>query len=271
MVNRYNSVTTLYTLESLSSGRSCIHRLHPGAKIITAGLFMVTVISFDRYSPGRIVPFLIYPSILIALGDIPLGMLMRRTALALPFCVFAGISNLVFEQDIALVVGGIGISFGLLSFLTLLLRTLLCVAAVLILAATTPVTRLAAQLRRFRCPALFVTILEISYRYIAVLMTEAASMHTAYLLRGGGTKGIAIPHTGSFIGHLFLHSVDRAERVYAAMKCRGYSLDGRPQTPQAFTFRDGIFLALVGLGCLIFRMIDVAACVGFGIGRVLSL
>ncbi|GHV75786.1 hypothetical protein AGMMS49942_06070 [Spirochaetia bacterium] len=253
---------TLYTLEQLAAGRSGLHRLHPGVKIVATLFFMVTVISFDRYSLGRIVPFLFYPCILIAWGDIPPALLLRRTAIALPFCLFAGISNLIFERGTVVYLGSFAVSYGLLSLLTLLLRTLLCVAAVLILMAVTPMCRLAAQLRRFHCPALCVSLLEISYRYIAVLIAEASSMYTAYILRSGDAKGIELKHMGSFIGHLFLRSADRAERVYAAMKCRGYDLDCAPTQRKPVNATDITFLVLVCGFCLLFRLADISAILG---------
>jgi cobalt/nickel transport system permease protein len=269
MLDVIQTTQTLYTLEQLSAGRSGLHRLHPGVKILASLFFMIVVISFDRYSLGRIVPFLFYPCILMAWGDIPPGLLLRRTALALPFCLFAGISNLIFDRGIAVTLWTFPVSYGLLSLLTLILRTLLCVAAVLILIAVTPLARLAAQLRRFRCPALFVTLLEISYRYIAVLSAEASSMYRAYMLRSGGAKGINLKHTGSFIGHLFLRSADRAERVYAAMKCRGYDLDYAPKNSRPLNAGDIGFLALVCGGCIIFRWVDVSALLGSLIGSLL--
>ncbi|GHV73017.1 hypothetical protein AGMMS49940_03190 [Spirochaetia bacterium] len=262
MFDMARTTQTLYTLEQLSAGRSGLHRLHPGVKLIATLFFMVTVISFDRYSLGRIIPFLFYPCILIAWGDIPPALLLRRTAIALPFCLFAGISNLIFERGIAVHLGSFAVTYGFLSLITLLLRTLLCVAAVLILMAVTPMCRLAAQLRRFHIPAIFVSLLEISYRYIAVLMTEASSMYTAYILRSGGAKGIDLKHMGSFVGHLFLRSADRAERVYAAMKCRGYDLDCAPTQRKPVNAADITFLVLVCALCVLFRLADISAILG---------
>jgi cobalt/nickel transport system permease protein len=63
-------------------------------------------------------------------------------------------------------------------------------------------------------------------RYIAILIDEAASMWTAYLLRSGGhrkTRGIQFSHTGPFLGRLLVRSFDRGSRVYQAMLCRGFN------------------------------------------------
>jgi cobalt/nickel transport system permease protein len=255
---------------------------------------MVTVISFDRYALRPLLPFLFYPSILIALGELPPALLFRRAALALPFCLFTGISNCVFERDAAFYAGSLGVSFGFISLCTLLLRTLLCVAAVLILIATTPWPRLFSQLRRFRVPGVFMTVFELCYRYSAVLLAEAHSMYTAYLLRSRGAKGVAMHHMGSFVGCLFLRSVDRAERVYSAMQCRAYgseySPDSRKQVnacsfkttvlkePQwyagncrSLTSADALFPALTVPLCVLCRFLDLPAALGHLIGRVLPL
>jgi cobalt/nickel transport system permease protein len=260
-----------YSLEQLSAGNSPLHRLHPGVKIAATLFFLVTVISFDRYSFGRLLPFLFYPSITVALAGIPLTLLLRRTAIALPFCFFAGLSNLLLERNTALLAAGIPLSYGLISLFTLILRTGLCVLAVLILAAVTPFTHLSGQLRAFYVPPIFIILLEILYRYIPVLLLEGASMVLAYTMRSGRARGIRLSHMGSFVGFLFLRSADRAERVYTAMKCRGYSLRFPPRYPRPLALWDGIFLALVCGGSLLFRMVDIPLLLGSGLGRLIPL
>ncbi|MFP3089383.1 cobalt ECF transporter T component CbiQ [Treponema sp. TIM-1] len=265
------NIGALYSLEQLSSGNSLLHRLHPGVKMIATMFFLVTVISFDRYSFGRLLPFLFYPSITLALAGIPLGLVLKRGAIALPFCLFAGLSNLFFEGSTALVIAGIPLSYGLISLFTLILRTGLCVMAVLILVAVTPFTQLSGQLRSFYVAPVFITLLEILYRYIPVLLSEGASMVLAYTMRSGRARGIRMSHMGSFVGFLFLRSADRAERVYAAMKCRGYSLRFSVKHPRPLCLGDGIFLALVCGGSLLFRMVDIPLFLGSCLGRLVSL
>ncbi|MDR1948971.1 MAG: cobalt ECF transporter T component CbiQ [Spirochaetaceae bacterium] len=266
MPDMRDKVYQIYRLEQLSSGNTLVHRLHPGAKIIAALVFMVTVISFDRYSLGRLLPLLFYPSVLIALGEIPPGLLFRRCALALPFCLFAGLTNTIIEREIAFSLGPLPVSFGFLSLVVLVFRTLLCVSAVLILVASTPFVRLSDQLRSFRLPGSFVLLLEISYRYIGVLLGEGYAMYTAYMLRGGAKRGVELTDMGSFIGSLFLRSADRAERVYGAMCCRGYGSGNSRPAAGPLGRGDWLYLALVGLLCLLCRLVDVPALIGARLG-----
>jgi cobalt/nickel transport system permease protein len=265
----YQKPEELYILERLSTGNSVIHRLHPAVKIAATGVFLVTTVSFGRHALRPLLPFLFYPCVLIALGELPPALLFRRTALALPFCLFTGLTNSVFEREIAFSLGSLGVSFGFISLGTLLLRALLCASAVLILVATTPWPHLAAQFRRFHVSGIFMTVLEMAYRYIAVLLSEARSMYTAYRLRSPGTKGIAAAHAGSFVGSLFLRCADRAERVYAAMKCRGYDPEFSPAANPSPAFKpaDFLFLSLVSLSCLLFRFFDLPAALGLLIDK----
>ena len=251
-----NKISEIYSLEQLSAGKSVLHSLHPGAKLIFSFVFIITVISFGRHDFGRLVPYIFYPAVLIPLSGTPYALLFKRFVLAAPFCLFMGISAVLLEKETAFSAGNISVSFGILSLSVIIYRTWLCVMAVLLLAAVTPLSELSAQLRRLGMPDIFITMFEMTYRYLGVLFTEAASMRTAYALRSAGTKGVDIRHAGTFIGCLLLRSFDRAERIYAAMKCRGYGLHCEVRKTKTFRMRDALFCAVVCSLCLLFRFVD---------------
>ena len=211
----------LTRLEELAGQNSPIHRLHPGAKLAATGVYLLCVLSLGRLQFGRLAPYLLYPVVVLSLAEVPLGLVLRRAALALPFCAFAGLSNLLLERQVLLWLGPVPVTVGLASCGVLLLRALLCVSAVLALAAVTPFGQLTGQLRRMRMPSFCVALLEMLYRYLGLLAGQAGSMLTAYRLRGGSGTGLPVGHMGSFIGQLLLRSTARAQRVYQAMECRG--------------------------------------------------
>jgi cobalt/nickel transport system permease protein len=72
-------------------------------------------------------------------------------------------------------------------------------------------------------------------------------------------KGIAMKDMGSFTGQLLLRSFDRAERIYNAMKCRGYALHALPQNGRKIEQKDLIFCFAVCLLCVMARVINVNA------------
>ena len=243
----------LRALDNLSAGRTIIHRLHPLAKIASAFVFIVAAASFGRYDFFRLVPYLLYPFVMMALAELPYKLLLSRMLIAVPFCLFAGITNAIFDREAAFAIGGVAISFGVLSLATILLKMYLCVMAALLLVATTPFTDITAQLRRLHAPVIFVAVFEMTFRYIGVLFEEVHSMTTAYRLRSGGRKALKMRHMGSFAGQLILRASDRAERVYAAMSCRGHSLKYAGRARRPFSPGDAIAMMAACLPAVCLR------------------
>ena len=257
MSNLGTSSHELRTLENLAAGRTAIHRLHPLAKLLSTLMFIVVIVSFGRHDFVRLAPYLFYPFIMMALAELPYRLLLSRVLIALPFCLFAGISNVIFDRATAFTIGGIAVSLGVLSLATILLKMYLCVMAALLLVATTPFTELTAQLRRLHVPMVFVMVFEMTFRYIGVLLEEVRSMTTAYKLRSGDRKALEMRHMGSFVGQLLLRGFDRAERVHAAMRCRGYSLNDIPRARRKFQAIDATALAVICLPTLVLRFYAV--------------
>lgn len=262
MADIRSKLNSVFSLEQLAGGDTLLHRLHPGVKLAVTGIYLLCVVSVGRYDLGRLLPYLFYPAVAMALGEIPWGMIAKRGAVALPFVLFAGVSNLIFDRTTVLTLGPVAVTGGLLSLITLLLRTLLCVGGVLILVAVTPFPALTAQLRRLHLPNLLVMLLEMIYRYLSVLGGEAASMVTAYRLRGNGRKWPDVRHFGAFLGQLLLRSADRAERIYHAMECRLYALGDGRRDRRPLKGGDWAFLLAAGGASVLFRAVDVTALLG---------
>lgn len=262
MADIRSKLNALYSLEQLAAGKTLLHRIHPLAKLVVTLVYLICVMSLGRYELTKLTAFVIYPVILMAFSDIPWGMIFKRAVVAIPFCLFAGISNLIVDQNVMVTIGSLSITGGVLSFVVLIGRTLLCVSAVLILVALTPFMALMDQLRRLHVPELFVMLLEMVYRYIGVLLEESTNMITAFRLRSNGGKWPDIHCFGAFVGQLFLKSVDRAERIYQAMQCRLYTMHNVYTNRPAWTCKDSIFI-MIGCGSsILFRCVNVPQMLG---------
>jgi cobalt/nickel transport system permease protein len=249
-------------LENLAARGGFLRRLHPAAKIGAAFVYSAAVVSFNRRALGQMTPFLLYPVIAGVLAEIPFSLSARRLAPALPFCFFAGVSNILFEKETAFVLGGFAVSYGWISFFSLTFRAALCVQAVVLLAATTPVYAIMAQLRRFGVPAFLVSLCEMTYRYITVPAEEARSLLRAYQLRLGGTRGVDARHAGSFIGSLFLRGMARSENISNAMKLRGYDCAARHAQKRTIHAADIVFFLAVAFSSVLFRLVNVPLAIG---------
>jgi cobalt/nickel transport system permease protein len=209
-------------IDTLASGDSILHRLDPRAKLITTLVFIVMVVSFDKYALSVLTPFIIYPVVLISLGKLPAGYLLKKVLLVSPFAILVGIFNPLIDREILFHIGSIGVSGGWVSFLSIILRFILTVTAVLILVALTGFNCVCAALMKLGLPRPFIVQLLFFYRYIFVLTDESERMVRAFSLRAFNSGRVGFKVFTSMIGHLLLRTLDRAERIYCAMCCRGF-------------------------------------------------
>lgn len=249
-------------LEQMAQGQTVIHRLHPLSKLAMTLVYVLAVVSFPAHALSALAPMALYPVLVAALSDTPWKPLLRRMLPAAPFALVMGLSNLLLDRTVWFFLGVVPITGGLLSCLSILLKTVWTVSAVLLLIATTPLTELTEQLARIGVPRVLCLQFLLTYRYISVLLHEAEQMYTAYRLRAGNVRGVRMADMGCFLGQLLLRSYDRADRVYCAMKCRGY--DGSyhagtavRQTPKELALTAGVCIAVVAL-----RLVNVSVLLG---------
>lgn len=259
----HKATAAIDSIEQLSQGNSFVHCLHPLTKLIATTVYIVTVVSFPMYEISSLVPLFLYPVVLISLSDIPLKLLLKRMLIVLPFPLVAALSNLFLLSDTAFSIGNFNITFGILSFASIIIKTILTILAVLILTATTPFSLIGSQLAYLRLPKIICLQLVMMYRYLSVLLGEAYSMSTAYKLRSPYHRAIQIKDIGNCIGQLILRSFDRAGRVYDAMKCRGFdSLRNYVAPIPKAGFSDFIYGAIVCTLTFIFRFFNVSYFLG---------
>jgi cobalt/nickel transport system permease protein len=249
-------------LDIISSRDTSIHRLDPRAKLLTTLAYIVAVASFDKYTVTGLVPFVIYPVVLIALGDLPVAYLLRKVMLAAPFAFFIGIFNPFFDQEVLLQLGPVPISGGWVSFLSIMLRFTLTVASALLLVATTGLNGVCLALDKLGAPKAFVVQLLFLYRYLFVLGDEAIRLTRARALRSFEGRGMGIRVFSSLAGQLLLRTLDRARRIHLAMLCRGF--DGEVRQAGSLRFSKGDLAYTVGWSGLfaLLRVYDIPQLAG---------
>ncbi len=257
MSSFFETVSKLGHLDQLSRKDSPIHRLHPLAKLLVTAVYLFTVISFDSYQISALIPYLLYPLLLLWLADIPLGLIFKRVLLVEPLIIGIGILNPIFSQ------GSVSIEIGLYNweipsgwiiFVSIVIKCTLTVSAGLCYLVTTGMERIAQTLRLLRVPRIFVLQLVLTYRYISVLLRQLGRTVRAYHLRAPGPgkkywpkrrKGIDRSAWGSLLGQMILRTFDRAERIYISMRLRHFHGEYYSGPPQRFRLRDLLFC----LGC----------------------
>ena len=71
MASIQSALLDLKSLDLLANGNSTIHRLDARAKVLVTFIFIICVVSYNRYELTALFPFLIFPVVMIALAGIP--------------------------------------------------------------------------------------------------------------------------------------------------------------------------------------------------------
>jgi cobalt/nickel transport system permease protein len=228
-------------LDRLAQQNTLIHRLDPRAKLLTSIVFLITVISFPKYEVAALLPFFIYPVVLITVGQLPVGFILRKIIVVAPFAFMVGIFNPFLDRETLVHLGPISLSGGWISFVSILLRFCLTIGTAFLLIATTSFHGLCLGLLRLGLPKVLTVQLLFLYRYIFVLGGEAMRVVRARALRSFGKRGLGMKVFASVVGHLLLRTMDRAQRVHRAMLSRGFDGEIRVLRPLQIALPDVLF------------------------------
>ena len=209
-------------MDELAARQSPVHSLHPLAKLITTFVYIFVTVSFHRYDLSGLIVMVLYPALMFTVSGIPVSTCFYKLRFVLPLVLAVGLFNPFFDREPLLTIGSLGISGGMISMTTLMLKGIFCLTASFLLAATTPMDSVCAALRKIRVPGMIVTLLLLTYRYISVMLEELSVMTTAYKLRAPGQKGIRYNAWGSFLGQLLLRTMDRGQELFESMQLRGF-------------------------------------------------
>jgi cobalt/nickel transport system permease protein len=126
------------------------------------------------------------------------------------------------------------------------------IIALIALIATVPVVTLGQAMHNLKLPDKLCHLLLFTYRYIYVFEQEYRRLVQAMKIRGFRPRtNLHTYRSYAYLAAMLLvRSFDRAERVFAAMRCRGFA--GTFYSLKSFSWqrRDGIFLALSLLALL---------------------
>jgi cobalt/nickel transport system permease protein len=251
-------------LDRLSYQDTVIHRLDPRSKVIVTMIFVITVVSYPKYEVMSLIPFFIFPVLLITLSDTPLLLIMKKVLFVSPFALFIGIFNPLFDAGTVTLWHGVHISAGWISLLSIMMKFTLTISAALLLIATTSFPGICNALQRLGVPMPFTSQLLFLYRYIFVLMEEAMRMVRARDLRtvGAHAHGAGIKIFVRLIGLLFIRTVERAERIYQSMLSRGFY--GKILSIKQYRFKlsDAAFVFLTLIFLFAFRRYNVTEMLG---------
>lgn len=207
--------------------RPVLDRLDPRSRVVAA-LALALAVVLCRGVPA-VLALLVLAAGLAGLARLPLGSTLRRL-LALEGFMVLTLASLPFTMGGPALFAWGDLSFGAAGAqraLLILLKANAVSLATLALVGAMDLPALGHALARLGLPPRFVALFLFTARYIDVLQREFARLRLA--MRARGFRPRASLHCWRSLGHLIgmvlVGSLERAERIHAAMRLRGF--DGR--------------------------------------------
>lgn len=257
-------------LDTLSYRDTFIHRLDSRVKLIVSFIFVVMVVSIPKYEVTKLIPFFVYPFFLITIGEIPFKIIAKKVLLISPFAIFVGIFNPLIDTNEWGMIFGVSITYGFLSFLSIIIKFFLTTSTLFLLIATTSFPGICYSLERLKMPQIFVVQLLFVYRYLFVLLEESFRMIRARDSRSFGKKGIDIKTFIRLISVLLIRTIERAERIYYAMLSRGFRGEIKINRRLKLKAFDIVFASAFICLFILFRYYDIVNSLGLLVFRVIQ-
>lgn len=232
--------------------RSLLKRVDPRLRVLAAVALAIPVCLSE--SPTVLTVALTMSTILAVLSAVRWTMILRNLKrlnfLMLVLAVFLPLS---IAGEAAFRIGPLAWSeAGLWKVALITLRANTVMIALTALLATMEPAHLGFALDRLGVPHKFTHIMLFMVRYVEVIHQEYHRLRDALRLRG--FRPACNRHTfrtfGYVVGLLLLRSIDRSERIFEAMKCRGFQGRFYVLAPFALSSADAVFAVTAG-GCVI--------------------
>jgi cobalt/nickel transport system permease protein len=248
------SSESLVYVEDLSNKHGLMQSINPLINLI-AVVFMI-VASLFIFSLPYLALICIIPFILAVASRVPLKYLLYRTVWIPAFAALISIPILFITPGQTIVAANFRLftlaitSAGVTKFLVFTIRVWFCVASLTLLVVSLGFEKLLKLLASLRIPPVIVQLFSLTYRYFFVSVYEVQSFLIAkeartYIHRRTMNYQ-ALKDFGAILAALFIRTYERSERVYLAMKSRGFNIENDHKLAlPSFRWLDALFASSI--------------------------
>ena len=247
----------LFETEASKSNCGLLQMINPIIKLVS--VFILIFASLYVLSPIPLLALCAIPISLAMLSKIPMRLFLLRSTIFIP--IFAGIISIpvIFltngQPMVAFVIGPLSLiatQEGLLKFTIFTGRVWFSVASLMLLTMTMGIGEILSALSSLRAPPIFVQMVTLTYRYLILSILGVQKMLFAReartFIRQRHINMADLMNFGSILAMLFVRTYERSERVYLAMKARGFdAYNLAPARRGKITIFDVSFISLLCL------------------------
>ncbi|RLC30645.1 MAG: cobalt ECF transporter T component CbiQ [Deltaproteobacteria bacterium] len=229
--------------EPFATGNSIIHRIDPRFRVAVAVFYSFTIALCYEFE--SLVAALAVSLVCILFSEVGLKNVFKRLIIVNVFILlFWIVLPLTYKGNSIYSLGPVDMYMaGIILAAKITLKSNAILLVLISLIATMTFATFGHTLSRFHLPEKLVFLLMITYRYIFVIQQEYQKIIRSIKIRGFKPKTTL--HTyktfAYVIGMLLIRASERADRVYNAMRCRGfkgkyYSLTGFQADTKSWVF-----------------------------------
>ena len=209
------AISNIRKIDELGDKYTMIHKIDSSIKIIVTIIYVIKVLSIKQFIISDIISIVLYPLILFKFGKVPVKFILKKVLFILPLILGLSVINLIID-----------FSYSEIYFSVLLIfKCIFTLIGALLLMVTTGINNLAFGLKKLKIPNILIMQILMLHRYIILMMEECYRVKSAYELRTLGEKSMTMKDYGRIIGQMLLKTIDKSEKVYEAMKLRGFDGD----------------------------------------------
>jgi len=208
----------------INPGSSYLSRIDPRCRLVSIFVLAIAIALCHSIKTALAVFFILSASSIMSGGGsshlirrlIEINLFMMFVLLLLPFSI---------PGEVFFTLAGYNYSLdGLMVAVLMVLKANSIMVLIYLLIGCMDPVRIAHSLQALKIPSGFVQIMFFMIRYIDVLYDECKKMLIAAKARGfsSGCNIHSFRTYGNMFGMLFVRSLERSERIYIAMKCRGF-------------------------------------------------
>lgn len=224
---------SLVYVEDLSSKKGLLQSINPVVKFAIT-LFMICASLFVP-SLTYLALMCIIPIALSFASRIPLRALLTRTAMIPLFAAVISLPVLFITSGTPVASANLSLftltvtSEGIIRFLIFTVRVWFCVASLTMLILSMGFSSFLKMLSSIRVPSILIQMFSLTYRYLFLSIHEVQKVLIAKEARTYNNRRTInlsnLKHSGALLSILFIRTYERSERVYMAMKSRGFDIN----------------------------------------------
>lgn len=246
-------------LDAHAQGTSLLHRWDVRYKLVALLTLMFAFAAVRKL--WLLPPMLLVTGILYASARLPLRFLLSRLRYPGPF-LLAVVLLLPFSsgQTVLLSLGPLTLRYeGTLAALLIVCRFTSIITLGVVLFGTAPMLHTIRAMQSLGLPSILTDMLLFFWRYLHDIASNLDRMQTAMRLRGFRANKVnrrTLATLAALIGTLLIRSYAQSERIYQAMRLRGYGAAPPAREHCRATPRDRLTLVMVVLLAFSFVLAD---------------